>query len=118
MISIGPLRLGKTGIRALSEIGATACPHLYQLLSSNMESIEYSVCTGLLGHYDTVVVGGGVLAAAASGPPSMGRRFQGGAGFSGNGFRALVAPHAHHVEHLMCQRQGRGDPEQARRHHP
>ena len=32
MISIGPLRLGKTGIRALSEIGAHGFAHTYHQL--------------------------------------------------------------------------------------
>ena len=32
MISIGPLRLGKTGIRALSEIGAHGFAHTYHHL--------------------------------------------------------------------------------------
>ncbi len=107
MISIGPLRLGRTGIRALSEIGAHGFAHTYhQLLRRNMESIEYlGRQLPLLGHYDTVVVGGGAAGAAAGIRCAIdGQKVllvEKGAFLGGTASRALVCPMMPtYVEHL------------------
>ncbi len=89
-----------------------------------MESIEYlGRQLPLLGHYDTVVVGGGAAGAAAGIRCAIdGQKVllvEKGSVSGRHGFSCAGLPHdAYLCGTSGCAAQGRGDPEQARRHHP